>query len=231
MKSKIEEPITMTTEGGEKYVTTHPSFAQISASRISGQTHLYGSDFAHQSYVRVRINPSKLHRSLSNDWAFADSNSYLVVDMSEAQWASFVSSMNVGSGTQCTLRTNNGEQIAELPAPPSRTDQFSKEMGLRVERALDAVAQLANDVNDLKVSEKTKATLLARISKAHRELVSNTKFVADQFEEHMEVTVEKAKVEVNAYAINTLMQAGLEAVRKPVIEYSGEGTKALIKEG
>src|SRR3546814_2680674 len=55
----------------ERTTTTHPAFAQISASRVTGLANLYGSDFAHQSYVRIRVNPSEMHRSLANDWPHA----------------------------------------------------------------------------------------------------------------------------------------------------------------
>src|SRR3546814_874968 len=168
-----------------------------------------------------------MHRSLANDWPNAGRTEYIEVDLSEAQWASFVSSLNIGSGTQCTLRSNNGEQIPDLPAPASRVDQFAAEMKVRVQRALDEVSALEAEINELKISEKAKASLRSRVAGAHRELVSNTGFVAKQFDEHMEQTVEKAKIEVNAYATNTLMRAGLEAVKKPMIEYAAQSPREI----
>lgn len=206
--------------------TTHPSFAQIGASRVSGRAVLYGSDFTHQHSVRIRIAASKLHRNLANDWHFAG-EPYIEVELSEAQWATFVSSMNVGGGVPCTLRSKDGEMIPELPDPSSRTEQFAAEMQTRVERAIDSVAALAEEVETLKISDKAKKALLGRIGSARTQLVNNTKFIAEQFDEHMEGTIEKAKVEVNAYAVKTLMRAGLDAVQAQALGYAPTDAKQI----
>ena len=95
-------------------VESHPAYAQISASRVSGQTNLYGSDFSHQNYVTISIHASELHRSLSRDWAFSR-REYIEVAMSESQWAAFVSSMNVGCGIQCTLSHLEGNASHRYP--------------------------------------------------------------------------------------------------------------------
>ena len=64
---KIEEVDFPTHEQKE----THPSYAQISASRISGHASLYGSDFIHNVFVEIIIAHSELNRGLSRDWPFA----------------------------------------------------------------------------------------------------------------------------------------------------------------
>jgi hypothetical protein len=117
---------------------------------------LYGSDFTHQNFVRIRVAKSSLRRDLSNDWVHADMSPYLEIDLSVAQWASFVSSLNVGSGTQCTLRTMKGMgEIPELPAPASRRDQFRDEAREACKTAFDAIEELRASVADLKVSLAT----------------------------------------------------------------------------
>lgn len=44
------------------------------------------------------------------------------------------------------------------------------------------------------------------------QMTSNVPFRLQSFDEHMENTVEKAKTEVNAYAMNAVRAAGLEAL-------------------
>jgi len=232
MSRRIEEPVTQAAPryaGDDGTVTTHPSFAQIGASRVSGRAVLYGSDFTHQHYVRIRIAASELHRNLANDWHHSSINSYVEVELSEAQWATFVSSMNVGGGVPCTLRSKDGEMIPELPDPASRTEQFGAEMAMRVDRAIGEVAALAEEVEGLKISEKAKKALLDRIRSARTQLVNNTKFIAEQFDEHMEGTIEKAKIEVNAYAVNTLMRAGLDAVQANALGYAPADAKLITQ--
>lgn len=230
MMDTVQNPETKPKANGDGTVTTHPAYAQISASRISGSAHLYGSDFAHHNFVRIRISRSELHRSLANDWPFADSVPYIEVDLSEAQWAGFVSSLNLGSGIQCTVRRLGGETVPAFPAPASRVDQFGEEMSRRVQAALEEVDSLAKDIAELKISDKAKKALLARVQGAHRNLESNTKFVAQQFDEHMEGTVEKAKIEVNAYAVQALMRAGLEASGNQGIGFTQGDIKQLASD-
>jgi hypothetical protein len=215
-RNPIQEP-TVTEEpwaGGKTALRyEHPAYAQVSANRVSGSAVLYGSDFTHQNFVRIRVAKSSVRRDLSNDWVHADVRPYLEIDLSEAQWASFVSSLNVGSGTQCTLRRLHGmDEIPELPTPPSRRDQFKDEAREACKHALDAIEELRASVADLKVSQKQKDELTKRANSIEARLTGSLPFVLDQFGEHMETTVEKAKTEINAYYVATVHRAGLAAL-------------------
>jgi hypothetical protein len=199
--------------GGDIY--RHPAYAQIGASRVTGSARLYGSDFNHRNYVRIRICPSELHRGLSNDNVYGSNKAYIEVDVSEAQWATFVSSMNVGFGAQCTLRYKDGEEIPEIAEPTvSRQEQFAGEAREKVQSALDQLETLSQEIEALKVSGVQKKALQGRVRAARLQLVSNVPFVMQQFDEHMEATVEKAKVEVNAYVTGAAMRAGMEALAR-----------------
>jgi hypothetical protein len=213
---KIQEPTVHPDEsavGGEIY--RHPAYAQIGASRVSGSVRLYGSDFNHQNFVRIRIGQSELHRSLSNDWPYGGGRAYIEVDVSEAQWATFVSSMNVGLGVQCTLRYKDGEEIPEI-APPKedRQEQFTAEAHEAASDALNLLDALSEEIEGLKVSGVQKNTLRARVRMARQRLESSIPFVMQQFAEHMEETVEKAKIEVNAYVTGATMRAEVEALAR-----------------
>lgn len=222
---KIEEPTVEQSDSAHvDTITRHPAYAQISASRVSGGAYLYGSDFQHQNYIRLRISPSEMRRNLSNDHPHAPLKTYVEVDLSEAQWATFVSSVSVGLGVPCTLRCLKGEEISGLPEPTQdRRAQFAAEAQQRAERALSQMDDLSEEIDVLKVSEKQRAALKARLSNARQQLVSNIPFVLEQFGEHMEKTVEKAKVEVNAYMLTTLQRVGLNALKgKPLIALEGK---------
>jgi len=209
----IQEPVCTTREGsigGETF--THPAFSQISASRVSGVTVLYGSDFHHHNYVSLQIVPSELHRSLSNDRAHGRNVPYIEVNLSEAQWASFVSSMNVGSGTQCTLRYKDGAMVPGLPDPASRTEQFAGEASKTMDRANTELRELAEAIQTSGLSAKKQSELLKKVQAATSAIGSSVGFVADQFAEHMDATTEKAKIEINAYATHTINRAGIAAI-------------------
>lgn len=210
--SRIENPVTKKNDGpigGERI--SHPAFGQISASRCSGHVNLYGSDFVHNNFIELRISHSDLTRSLSNDWPHAH-DEIIAVSLSEAQWATFVSSLNVGSGVQCTLRHINRKPIPRLPDPSSRADQFKKEASETTARANEALKELAELINESKLSGKAKDELISKVHLASRSIGGSVDYVLKQFGEHMETTVEKAKIEVEAYINDRVMRAGLSAI-------------------
>lgn len=213
-----EEPVTIDKEKSgriDSSVTTHPAFAQIGAFRITGTSHLYGSDFVHNGAIRIKISASELHRDLSKDWHFARGG-YLEVELSEAQWATFVSSLNMGEGIPCTLigrrDGDKWEYTPWLPAPESRVFQAEEEMSDAGRRALEQLDALIAEINGLKVSEKQKAALRDRASSARSSITSTMPFILHQFTKAAERTVERAKVEVNAYATRALTRLGLGAL-------------------
>jgi hypothetical protein len=227
MSRHIEQP-TFENVGSDETMVRHPAFAQISASRVSGGAYLYGSDFQHQHYVTIRICESTLRRKLSNDWPMGSTMSgFIEVDLSEAQWAEFVSSMNVGSGVQCTLRRRENKEIPGLPAPQRRADQFRDEVRETMVDSLAHLEKLSEAIDVMSASEKQKNALRGHLRMARQELLSNIPFVEKQFAEHMETTVQKAKIEINAYATHAVMRAGVNALggdgsEIPVLSLSGD---------
>lgn len=204
-----EEPIATPSDRGTRY--NHPAFAQIRASRVSGHQTLYGSDFIHHNYVTVSICRSELERHLSNDWPYGKQE-IIEVMMSEAQWASMISSMNVGSGVQCTLNHLNGKPVPGIPFIRQVDSEFRKEA---LESVSDAVAEIDKAlaaVDALGLSKPKAAQIRDKLTAAKRSISSTLPYVAEQFDEHMEETVEKAKAEINAYMVHTVSQAGLEAI-------------------
>lgn len=180
----------------------HPAFGQIRVNRVSGRTHLFGSDFTHQHYVIVEIETCQLVRSLNRDRYHGD-KPLIRVAMSEAQWAAFVSSMG-RQGAPCTIERIGFEGMPELPPPTDRRRQAGGEMS----RKLDKV------VARLKVAAANAKTVSHRkeIEGAIQELTANVDYMVESFDEHMEGTVEAAKAEVHGYINHTVERAGLQAL-------------------
>lgn len=214
MRAPIEEPV-VTMEPGpggvENAITRHPAFAQIGASRVSGHTNLYDSDFDHNAFMTVTISRSQLRRNLANDWHSAREE-LIHVAMSEAQWATFVSSPNVGSGVPCTLQHIGREQVPGLPSPQARTDQFRGEVDAAMTKALAALQKLANELDGSGLPKGKAAALRELVSAAHGAIRGTVPFVAEQFDEHMEKTVERAKAEIHGYMTGALMRSGMDAI-------------------
>lgn len=233
---KVEPTITQKRGAGGSIETTaeHPAYGMIGASRVSGGTMLFGSDFQHNAFVRITLRKANVRRDLSTDWPHA-SKELFEVDMSEAQWAEFVSAMNVGFGVQCTIRHLQGEFMPGIPYPEKRMDQFRAELAEDLSDSLEALDDLTAAIRELKLSEKQKAELRKRVDKSRSRLTSSVPFVAKRFAEHVETTVSKARIEINAHATHTIMRTGLAALTtpeaaQPVLEFNPQQNQPSDKE-
>jgi hypothetical protein len=194
-------------------VERHPAYGQIGASRVHGQTYLYGSDFQHRDYVVIRIHTSELHRGLSHDWPYAK-DQLIEVALSEAQWATFVSTLNMGMGTQCTIQHRQGQPLVpEIAGAPDRKAQITEEMRKAAQKGLEALLTLREEVDALKVSAKAREALMAKVETVERELASNIPYIAQTFGEQVEASTEQAKIEIHAYVQNVVQRAGVAALQ------------------
>ena len=211
---KIEEPVTSPSRHGihdRDTTTTHPSFGQIGARRVSGHTNLYDSDFQHNAFITVTISRSELRRGLSYD-RHHGKEELIEIALSEVQWASFVSSMNVGSGVPCTIQHIDRQYVPQLPNPGSRDKQFGEEMRRTVSESIKALNELSASVDALGLSQKKADALKMKIHVATSHLSNNAEFVASQFDEHMDGTVDRAKAEVHGYVSGVINRAAIASL-------------------
>ena len=210
----VEEPHITKRDPVHGDTIAHPAFGQITVHRTSGQQYLYGSDFAHQYYVTIRIHESTLTRNLNRDWPHAPVAPIIEVALSEAQWATFVSSFNQGGGVQCTIQAREGDYLVPgLPAPDRRA-QFHEEAAedlAEIETALTALRQKV-EANTAGLTKAKKDDLLNHVNIAIRRVNDSLPFVAKQMDKHMEDTIERAKVEVHGYINAQISRAGLQAL-------------------
>jgi hypothetical protein len=214
MRRPIVEPAT-TSELGPggigREVSRHAAYGQVSIHHVQGASHLYGSDFEHRSYVRLSIKRSELHRDLAHDWHF-EREPLIEIALSEAQYAAMISAPN-RQGVPCTIEHVNGAMVPGLP----RRDT-TKLYNAEIERKLHDTVRLLEAQRDAikagvsKLPKKAQEEVLRPIETAIREIGGNTPFVIRSFGEHMEQTVVNAKIEVNAYATNTIVRAGIAAL-------------------
>lgn len=191
----------------DRYREDHPAYGMIGASRVSSHpgTHLAGSDFAHQNYVVVAIRTAALNRdTLSSDYWFAEQD-IVHVALSEAQWASFVSTMNVGHGVPCSIEyTREDGYLPGIQPIDNRREQFNDEVA---EDLSETVALL----RDLIPTAKNRAQR-EQMERALKLLTDSLPFTARQFDKHAEKTIERAKSEVDAFLTQAIHRAGLQAL-------------------
>jgi len=187
----------------------HPAYAMVGANRVTGNARLAGSDFRHQNFVVVTLRDAHLSRGLSNDRWYGD-KTIAQFALSEAQWATFVSSMNVGFGVPCTLEyTKELGRVPKIEPLDDRVKVFKNEVMETMGDAIKVLQKLHDDA-------PTKKMKMA-VASAMQEIRSNIPFVVSQFDEHMEQTTEKAKIEVNAYATALIQRAGLASIAEGAV--------------
>lgn len=204
---------------------SHPSWGLIGASR--GTTGppgaaLFDSDILHQHTIRLRIQGARRQRKLGRDWLHGARLPYIEVEMSEAQWASFVSTMNVGDGVPCTVRYLNGKEIPEAPHSP-RLKESMEEVRTAAKKAL---AKVSGAFADYK--EKKNAANLRALEVAVSNLPADLAFTADSLTEHSEAVVQKARADIEAFVLHKAEQLGLDPadLAHPLELDAGDGPDA-----
>lgn len=190
---------------------SHPAYGQISAHRsYGGSVALYGSDFRHNTSIEIEVKHSTFERSLARDWPHAR-GPIVRFSMSEAQWATFVSSLNSGDGVQCTLSQIGNEVLPAIAYRDAAAEHFG-EVEDRIKDGLQSLALARAAIEECGLSRSKKDALLQPLNRAEMQLTSNAKFVVESHAKAMETRVEKAKIEVNAYVTGAVMRAGLAAI-------------------
>ena len=193
-------------------IETHPAYATIRVGRGQvggGGLLLFGSDFGHGRVISITISRAERRRDLSNDWLHPRQE-LIEVALTEPQWATFVSSAGVGEGTPCTLERLNGELVPRIEQLTDRRRQFQDEVQDHMKLVLDSLDSLDQKIDQAGLSGKRRDELKALVHTARRNVGGNLDFVADQFDEHMEATVERAKAEINGHIGTVLQKAGLK---------------------
>lgn len=101
-----------------------------------------------------------------------------------------------------------------IPGLPYRnsTTIYPDEVQERIDRAMARIDAAIKRVEDetAGLSQKKRETIVGALRAAKQEIELNVPFVVKSFDEHMHDTIERAKVEVNAYVQNVIQRAGIE---------------------
>lgn len=186
----------------------HPAWVLIGASRVSSSPPgavLFDSDIRHQHYVVVTLKPAERKRELNRDWIMGTRVPIVQVAMSEAQWASFVSSMNTGDGVPATLTWREG--VGDVPGMPHepRLAVSMDEVRSAAERAQEQVAAAFAAYKEHKTAGNLR-TLEAAIAN----MPSNIAFAASSLTEHAENVVQRARADIEAFVVSKAEQLGLD---------------------
>lgn len=192
----------------------HPAFGLLGASRVTstpGQV-LFDSDIRHGHTVRVTLHTASRRRDLKQDWIH-DTGHLFEVEMSEAQWASFVSTMNVGSGVPCTIRsTPTDYEVPGLRYAPRLAESMEEVHAAADEAFAEIGAAMAAYEAALKEGgAKARREALSDLQARIRNATPNVDYAGKRLAEHAENVVQKARADIEAIVTYKAAQLGLTA--------------------
>lgn len=212
--SNLEQEVQEDTGGAfDDLRRQHPAFAQIVACRTNGGNKvLYGSDFRHNNFITISIARSIEYRGLSYD-RHHPRKELIEVALTEAQWATFVSSMNVGSGVPCTIQHLEGKPVSQIATLKDMKKKSKEDMAETLAEALGRIDELQQLVIKSGLSKTKQEAFNTELHRLTNNLTSSIPFIQKSHEEHLEKTVEKAKIEIHGYMTGQLAQLGVEALK------------------
>lgn len=216
----------------DEFEREHPSYGLVNISRImgsTGQTRLFGSPLAHHyGMIRLSISSARWIHGLHHDRYHGSlRGEHIEIEMSAAQFADMITSLNMGAGTPCTIRRLAGVQI---PNPPDHATE-AEHIRDNFEGSLDTYKAKAHTyrkkIEELtqKLSTKAKDEIRIALDVIEDQLGSNAPFVVKQFQEATTRITSAAKAEVDAFVTGVVRAAGLEAIadgRLPSLLPSGD---------
>ena len=215
----------------DEFEREHESYGILHISRTSGGSgavRLFGSPLAtHYGTIRLTISKGKWLHGLHHDRFYGMSKDFIEVEMSAAQFADAITSLNIGSGTPCTIRYVGSQRV---PDPPDHATE-AEHIRDNFEKSVDKYTAKAHEYRKVidrltsKLPTKAKEQIRVALDVIEDQLASNVPFVVKQFQEATTRITTAAKAEVDAFVTGVVRAAGLQSIaegRLPSLLPSGD---------
>ena len=202
----------------DEFEREHESYGILHIARTSGggsSVRLFGSPLAtHYGTIRLSISKGKWIHGLHHDRYYGMNKEFIEIEMSAAQFADAITSLNIGSGTPCTIRYVQGERIADPPDHATEAehirDTFVDSLGKMATKAHTCRKRI--DELTSKLSSKAREEIRIALDVMEQQLTSNVPFVVKQFQEATTRVTTAAKAEVEAFVTGVVRAAGLASI-------------------
>jgi hypothetical protein len=193
----------------------HPSYGMLSISRSmnTNATRLFGSSLkSHHGTIRLSVHPGYMQHELNHDWYHATTQTLFEIELSAAQFAEAITSLNSGQ-TPCTIRFNNGF-IEDPPDIETEVERVKNRFGADLKDMIQVLRERRAEIEKLtsKLPDKAKRQLKIELDVMIQQLTSNVPYVLEQFDKATEKVVTSAKTEIENFTMHALRAAGLEAI-------------------
>ena len=201
----------------DEFEREHESYGILHISRVSstGPVRLFGSPLAtHYGSIRLSISKGKWIHGLNHDRYFGMTKDHIEIEMSAAQFADAITSLNIGSGTPCTVRYIGGRRIDDPPEFPTESEHIRDNFEDSLDKYIKKAAGQRKKIEELtdKLSTKAKEQIRIALDVIENQLAANVPFVVKMFQEAATRITTAGKAEVEAFVTHAVRAAGLQAI-------------------
>lgn len=204
----------------------HPSFGMLSFNRThGGHSNLFGSSIQHNDTIHMVLREGVVTRGLNDDW-YVGEDEILEVEMSQSQFAELITSMNVGTGTPCTIKYLRGKGRINEADFINKRQQITNEFKESMNEHMSDAKEFYNEAKELFTTKKSigkgdREMILKRLANVTQGMESSSKFIFDQFQNQIDKTITEAKGEIEAFAqnkINAIAQQALVEQKEDILK-------------
>ena len=202
-------------------MTNRPSRTRVTASSAHPACRVTPSFLTAPSTISISspitIGEMSQTRQLNRTWNFGGKE-LITVDLSEHQFAQFITSMNSGSGSACTIRRFNGKGRERPPDDLNTRQSFAPEMRAETAKVAELLDKGISKLDALagqgKANKGELKAALGAIQAVRSQLISTLPFIMKQFAEHMEELTNRAKSDLSAHAAVLGLQSAVAPIRE-----------------
>ena len=176
----------------------HPSYGFIRMNRVSGGTgRLFMSPLRHDHRISIEIGPAAYERSLSCDGHRAEGQAVIRIEMSDEQFARFITSQGTHNGTPCTITRLNGEIIAP-PEGEIKAERWYAEMRETAEQAAKNIATLRADMAPMleKMPKAARTEFNQRLASFEQKISDHMPWIVQAMHEGLDKVKNTALIEI-----------------------------------
>lgn len=201
------------------YEESHPSYGNIVISRFSGgPSNFYGSAITHNNGISIKIMPSKKITSDYTERYYSGNNPIIEVVLSPSQFAEAITSIGLGEGTPCTIKSVKGEY---MPLCPERNleqeanDTLKKKMTEFASKYEKSFAEIRDMLDNKKTILKgDRKKIIGFLNSFMLDLKHNLPFLHECMIEAYDKAAMSAKADIEAFYTKAVRELGLNAIEE-----------------
>lgn len=194
----------------------HPAGVAVQFSRVSGSREFFGSSIKSGSWITLTVRKAKLNNFFGETRVATESQLPLIeVDLSPAQFAELLTTMNYNIGVPGTMTYYNGNHVEKFTTPVdeiANAEKYAKEsVDGHYRRRKEETATLQKMIAESKLSNKDKENIKKMIE-GLSSLDRNIDFYEKRIQEAATRFTVQAKAEVEAHITHAITKLGLESL-------------------